>query len=57
MEVAEELWREQAKERAYLGAESMGNEVKREAEWCQQALSEELDATGKKITVCAHSKR
>jgi len=31
VEVAEELWREWVKERAHLGAESMGDEVESEA--------------------------
>jgi hypothetical protein len=57
VEVAEELWREQAKERADLGVESTGDEVESEAEWCQDALSKVLDTTAKKISICAHSTR
>jgi hypothetical protein len=57
MEVAEELWRERAKQRAHLRAESTGDEVESVAEWCQEALSKELDATAKKIKICAQSKR
>jgi hypothetical protein len=37
MKVAEELWRERAKERAHLRAESTWDEVESEAEWCQSA--------------------
>jgi len=51
VEVAEKLWREWAKERAHLGAESRGDKIGREAEWCQEAQSEVLDATAKKITI------
>jgi len=57
VEVAEELWRQRAKESAHMGAESRGDEVKSDAEWCQEALSKVLDATAKKITISAHSKR
>jgi len=57
LEVAEEMWRERAKERAHLGAESTGDKVQSEAEWCNKALSKVPDATAKKVTICAHSKR
>jgi hypothetical protein len=57
VDVAEALWRERAKAGPYLEAESPGDEVESEAEWCQEALSKVLDATAKKITICAHSKR
>jgi hypothetical protein len=56
VEAAEELWRERAKDRAHLAAESTGDEVESEAEWCHEALSKVLDATAKKITICMHSK-
>jgi hypothetical protein len=39
VEAAEELWREWAKARAQLGAESTGDEVKSEVDWCLEALS------------------
>jgi hypothetical protein len=45
------------KEWAQLGGESMGNEVESEAEQCQEALSNVLDPTAKKIMICTHSKR
>ena len=56
-EQAEKLWKERARGRAYLGEESMGDEVESEAEWCQEALSKVLNATAKKIRKCACSKR
>jgi len=55
MEVAQELWRKSANERARLGEESMGDKVECEAEWCHwDALSKVLDATAKYIIICAH---
>jgi len=57
MEMAEELWRLRANDRAHIGAENTGDEVESEAEWCQEALSKVLDITAKKITICAYSKR
>jgi hypothetical protein len=57
VEAAKELWKERPKEMAHLGAEIMGDEVESEAEWCQEALSRVLDATAKKITICALLKR
>jgi hypothetical protein len=55
--VPEERWREQPKEMADVGAESMWDEVEREEEWCHEALSKLLDTTAKEITNCAHSMR
>ena len=40
-----------------MGAESTWYEVPRQAEWCQEAPSKVLDAIGKKITTCTHSKK
>jgi len=57
MEVAEELCRKSAKERAHLRAESTGDEVKSDPEWCQEALSKVLDTPAEQITISAHSKR
>jgi len=56
-EAAEKLWRELESERAHLGEECTGDDVEREAEWCQEALSKVLDAKAKKIRICARSKR
>ena len=56
-EAVEKLWRELAKERAQLDAECTADEVEQEAAWCQEAMSSVLDATGKKIRICARSKR
>jgi hypothetical protein len=49
LEAAEELLRELAKERAYMGAECTADEVEHEAVWCQEAMSRVLNATAKKI--------
>jgi hypothetical protein len=57
LEAAEELWRELAKERAHLGAECTADEVEHEAASCQEAMSSVLNATAKKIRICARSKR
>jgi hypothetical protein len=48
-EAAEKLWRELERERAHLDEECRGDDVVREAEWCQEALSTGLDAKAKKI--------
>jgi len=56
-EAAEELWMELAKERARLDEEFTEDEVEQEAAWCQKALSSVLDATAKKIRICARSRR
>jgi len=57
VEAAENLWMELVKERAQLDAECREDEVEKEAAWCQPAMSSVLDATAKKITICARSKR
>jgi len=54
---AEKLWMELAKERAHLDAECTADEVEHEAAWCQKAMGKVLDATAKKIRICAKSKR
>jgi len=51
------LRRELAREIAHLGEECMGDDVEREAEWCQEAMSKVLDANAKKIRIYAWSKR
>jgi hypothetical protein len=57
VEAAGKLWAELAKERAQLDAECTVDEVEQEAAWCQEAMSSVLDATAKKIRICARSKR
>jgi hypothetical protein len=54
---AEKLWMELAKERGHLDAECTADEVEQEAAWCQEAMGDVLDATTKKIRICAKSKR
>jgi len=54
---AEMLQTELAKERAHLDAECTADEVEQEAAWCQEAMGNVLDATAKKIRICAKSKR
>jgi len=54
---AEKLWIELAKGRAHLDAECTADEVEQEAAWCQEAMGNILDATAKKIRICAKSKR
>jgi hypothetical protein len=46
---AEKLWKEQEGHRARLDEECTGDEVEREAEWCQETLGKVLDAKAKKI--------
>jgi len=53
---AEKLWMELVKERAHLDAECTADEVEQEAAWCQEAMGNVLNATGKKIRICAKSK-
>jgi len=55
-EHAGRLRRERARGRAYLGVESTGGDAESEAEWSQVALGKVLNATAKKIVICAHSK-
>jgi len=57
VEAAEKLWTELARERAHLDAECTEDEVEQEAEWCQEAMRIILDATAKKIRICAKSMR
>jgi hypothetical protein len=57
VEVAEELRRMRAKEKAHLGTEITGDEVESEAEWCPEALSKVLNATAMPIMICTNSKR
>jgi hypothetical protein len=54
---AEKLWKRLEGQRAHLDGECMGDEVEREAEWCQETLRKVLDAKAKKIRICAPSKR
>jgi len=51
------LWAELAKERAHLDAECTEDEVEQEAAWCQDTMSHILNATEKRIRICAKSKR
>jgi len=53
----EKLWKELEGQRARLDEECTGDEVEREAEWCQETLSRVLDAKAKRIRICARSKR
>jgi hypothetical protein len=53
---AEKLWMELAKDRADLNAQCTADEVEQEAAWCQEAIGNVLDATAKKISICAKSK-
>jgi len=48
---------EWGKERAQLDALCKEDEVEQEAAWCQEAMSSVLDATAKKLSICARSKR
>jgi len=54
---AEKLWMELVKGRAHLDAECTADEMEHEATWCQEAMGNVLDATAKKIGICAKSKR
>jgi hypothetical protein len=54
---SEKLWMELAEERAHLDAECTADEVEQEAAWCQEVIGNVLDATAKKIKICAKSKR
>jgi hypothetical protein len=56
-EAAEKLWRELESERAHLGGECTGDDVEREAKWCQESLTTVLDAKENKIIIWARSKR
>jgi hypothetical protein len=56
-DAAEKLWRELERERTHLGEEYTGDNVEREAIWCQETLSKVLDAKAKNIRICAQWKR
>jgi len=56
-DAAEKLWNELERDTAHLGEECTGDDVEREAEWCQAKLSKVLDAKAKKIRICAGWKR
>jgi len=56
-EAAEQLWKELEGQRGHLDEECMWDEVEREAEWCQETRSKVLYANGKKLGICARSKR
>jgi len=55
-EAAKTLRTELAMERAHMDAECSEVEVEQEASWCQEAISSVLDATAKRIRICAKSK-
>jgi hypothetical protein len=57
LEAAEKLWRELAKETAHLSAECTADKVEYKAACCKEAMSSVLNATAKKIRICAKSKR
>jgi len=54
---AETLCKELGRQIVCLDEECAGHEVDQEAEWCQETLSKVLDAKGKKMIICARSKR
>jgi len=56
-QAAEKLWKELERERAHLGKECTGDDVEREAKWCQETLSKVPNGKGKKIRICTQSKR
>jgi len=56
-EAAEMLWIELAKDRTQLDAECTEDKVEHEAAWCHEAMSSVLDATAKKIRICASLKK
>ena len=47
----------EGKGKGILGRREHGDKVESKAKWCQEALSKILDATAKKIRICARSKR
>jgi len=57
VEAAEKILAELARWRAHLGAEWTEDEVEQEAAWSQEAMSSILNATAKKIRICAKSKQ
>jgi len=56
-QAAEKLWMELAKSRSQPDAECTADEVKQQAAWWHDAMGSILDATAKKIRICARSKR
>jgi len=56
-EAADKLWIELVKERTQLDAECTEDEQEQETAWCQEAMSCVLEATAKKIRICARSNR
>jgi hypothetical protein len=56
-EQAEKQWKERKRGRAYQGVRSTGDDVESEAKWCQESLGKVLDASAKKIRICARLKR
>jgi len=57
LKAAEKHWLDLAKERAHLDAECTEDEAEQEATRCQEAMSSVLNATAKKIRICARLKR
>jgi len=53
LNAAEKLCREVAKERAHHNAGGTEGEVQQEATWCQEAMSSFVNATAKKLRICA----
>jgi hypothetical protein len=49
--------RDQPRGRVFLGVESTGDDVEREAKWCQQVLGKGRDATAQQIWIGIMSKR
>jgi len=54
-EAAEYLWMDLAKEIAHPDAECTEEEVEEQAACCQETMGRVLDATTKKMTICARS--
>jgi len=54
---AEKLCREQVRGRVYLGVENTGDNVEREAEWCQEVLGKVLNTAARKMIICPPLKR
>jgi hypothetical protein len=53
LETAENLWMDSAKKRAQQDAQCTEDEVEQEAAWWQEAMTSVLNATAKKIRICA----
>jgi hypothetical protein len=56
-EAAEKLSSDRERERAHLDEECMGDNVEREAKWCQETINKVLDAKAKIIRIRARSRR